>query len=203
MTRIRQLFVLTAAAAVFGGCDDPAGPDGQARVQVLLTDAPAEYFASAEVTISRVYLQGGGEEDAAPVDLFNDAENPHVYDLLLLQDGVTADLTGLVDVPDADYGQLRLVVSSAVITLADGYTFSDGTTEKELQIPSGAQSGIKVQLTEPVAAVEGSTTIVVVDFDVYENFVIQGNPDTPAGIHGILFTPVLRETDREVETDEG
>jgi hypothetical protein len=37
-----------------------------------------------------------------------------------------------------------------------------------------------------------------VDFDVSQNFVIQGNPETPAGIHGILFTPVLRAIVRDV-----
>jgi hypothetical protein len=38
--------------------------------------------------------------------------------------------------------------------------------------------------------------VVLVDFDVDQNFVIQGNPETPAGINGILFTPVLRELSR-------
>jgi (2Fe-2S) ferredoxin len=34
--------------------------------------------------------------------------------------------------------------------------------------------------------------MLVVDFDVSESFVIQGNPQTPAGIHGMLFKPTLR-----------
>ena len=45
------------------------------------------------------------------------------------------------------------------------------------------------------------TTIVLVDFDVNENFRLQGNPETPAGLQGILFTPVLKEKSRTV--DEG
>lgn len=211
MTRIRYAGGLAAAIAVFAGCESPAGPEGMARLQVLLTDAPSDMIASAEVAISRVYLQRGdetevdgeaqaeGDESAGRVDLFNDPENPQTYDLLLLQDGVTAALTEEVEIPAGDYAQLRLVVQSATITLAEGYEFSDGTMEKELFIPSGAQSGIKVQLTSAVDAEAGTTTIVLVDFDVNDNFVIQGDPDSPGGIENILFTPLLREKSRDVE----
>lgn len=38
----------------------------------------------------------------------------------------------------------------------------------------------------------GSETTLVLDFDVGRNFVIQGNPYTPAGIKGVLFTPLVR-----------
>ena len=55
---------------------------------------------------------------------------------------------------------------------------------------------------EPLEADEGETTIIVVDFDVAQNFVIQGNPDTPAGIHGILFTPTLAEKSRDQEDND-
>ena len=42
-------------------------------------------------------------------------------------------------------------------------------------------------------------TIVVVDFDANESFVIQGDPESPDGIKSILFTPVLRELSRTAE----
>jgi hypothetical protein len=64
-------------------------------------------------------------------------------------------------------------------------------------VPSGSQSGIKVDLGSAIVADDGETTVIVVDFDVDQNFVIQGNPETPAGIMGILFTPVLKEKSRE------
>jgi hypothetical protein len=59
------------------------------------------------------------------------------------------------------------------------------------------QSGIKVQLSAPLEAEAGELTIVVVDFDVDRNFVLQGNPDTPAGLKDVLFTPLLHEERRE------
>jgi hypothetical protein len=197
MTKFRLVFGLTLILGALNSCSDPSGPEGAARVRVLLTDAPSDYIASAEVHISRVYLQGGGEENAPRVDLFDDAEDPLVFDLLELRDGITADLTGDVEVEVGTYRQMRLVVDHATVTLAEGYTFSDGSTSKSLFIPSGAHSGIKIQLSEDIEAEPGETTTLVVDFDVDQNFVIQGNPNTPAGIHGILFTPVLHEKSRQ------
>ena len=35
------------------------------------------------------------------------------------------------------------------------------------------------------------------EFDVDANFKIQGNPDSPAGLKSILFTPSLTEKSRE------
>jgi len=186
-------------------CDDGVGPmDGPAQIRILLTDAPADYLESADVCISRVYLVPGKdrEDDEGNgngpnwVDLFNDPEDPLCYNLLELRDGITADLTDAVEVEPGEYGQLRLVVSWAEVTLAEGYEFRDGTITKPLFIPSGMQTGIKVQLYQAIEAESGTLTTLVVDFDVNENFVIQGNPHTPAGIHGILFTPMLKEKGR-------
>jgi hypothetical protein len=66
-------------------------------------------------------------------------------------------------------------------------------------VPSGAQSGIKVNLAGAIEAEVGELTVIVVDFAVDDSFVIQGNPGTPAGIMGILLTPTLHEKSRQEE----
>ncbi|TVP46435.1 MAG: DUF4382 domain-containing protein [Gemmatimonadales bacterium] len=195
---------LSMALLFVTGCDagTPVQGEGEARVQILLTDAPADYIEEAWVWISRVYLIPGEEdpEQGPPfVDLFNDAENPLSYDLLTLRDGVIADMTGEVDVPAGRYNQLRMIVADAEVTLVDGYTFSDGGSTRKLFIPSGARSGIKVNLSEAITTEAGTISVVLVDFDVDQNFVIQGNPASPAGIQGVLFTPKLRELSRTVD----
>jgi hypothetical protein len=66
-------------------------------VQVQVTDAPSDNVQSAEIWVSRVYLQGGpGHErdtlDASTGgwrDLFNNATAPFKADLMLLRNGVT------------------------------------------------------------------------------------------------------------------
>jgi hypothetical protein len=177
------------------GNDSPGDAEGTLRV--MLTDAPVDLLESALVTISRIYLVAA-DADSGFVELLPEGEDPKTYDLLLLQDGIEALLAD-TPVPEDSYAQLRLVVDEATVTLADGYEFRDGTTSRTLHVPSGQQSGIKIKLAEPIVIEEGVILIVVVDFDVNDNFVIQGNPDTPAGIHGILFTPVLKEKERRSE----
>jgi hypothetical protein len=188
--------------AALGACESSTdATDDTAVIKILLTDAPVDYIEEAWVEIPRVYLISGEQEpeEGPPfVDLFNDPASPRTYDLLTLRDGITADLTGEVEVPAGQYRQLRLIVSRAEITLREGYAFNDGTRTRSLFVPSGAQTGIKVDLLEPVNAERGTLQIILVDFDVDQNFVIQGNPETPAGIHSILFTPRLREIARNV-----
>lgn len=194
-----------ALAALLGAgiaaCDSTTGPDDTARIRIHLTDAPADYIESAQIWVSAVYLQrddDDGEGDPR-VYLFDDKANPKSFDLMLLRDGITADLTGVVDVEPGDYGQLRLIVDSAFVTLKAGYEFRDGGNTAPLKVPSGSRSGIKVQLDDEIDAEGGALVDLVVDFDVNENFKLQGNPETPAGINGILFTPSLKEKSRSVE----
>ena len=186
-----------AAASVSAGCGDNTGPqDGTARVTVALTDAPDPMFAEAVVEIGAVSLIPAG----GPPVMLTDAGGTH--DLLTLQDGVMVDLATL-DIDPGRYLQLRLVVLSASVTLAEGFEFSDGTMgPRDLSVPSGAQSGIKVNLRtvgEPAGVdISSGETILVVDMDVSQNFKIQGSAGTPAGIRDVKFTPLLRATLRDV-----
>lgn len=192
--------LLAAGALVLGAaaCSENSTGVELSGVRVLLTDAPSDVIASAEVWISRVYLQGGDDEETegGRVDLFNDSETPQHYDLLTLRDGVTTDLTGVVEVDVGLYRSLRLVVDSARVTLVEGVSFEDGSDNATLFVPSGSSSGIKVLLNNDLEAVEGETTTLTVDFDVDQNFVIQGSAG-PGGIRGIIFTPMLRELTRD------
>lgn len=198
--------ILTTVLVVLTGCTDSGDStkSGVSAVRVVLTDAATDYLAEAEVRISSVRLVPGDdvatEADGSPhLELLDAEESPRTFDLLELRDGVTAFLAEK-PVPEGTYEQLRMIVEDARVVLADGYTFEDGTTEASLTVPSGPQTGIKVALDGGIAAEEGTVTIVVVDFDADESFVIQGDPESPAGIRGILFTPVLREIGRSMES---
>jgi hypothetical protein len=154
------------------------------RVRLLLTDAPAPEIESAVVWISRAYLVPGDDaEDGQFVTL---TDEPQEYDLLELQNGVTA-LLGEADVPSGPYAQLRLVVDSARLTLAAGTTFQDGSGTRMLKVPSGHETGIKVVF--PGGLELADDVDLVVDFDVEQNFVFQGPPTRPMSV---LFTPVLK-----------
>lgn len=181
--------VTLLGCASLTGCNTIFGSD-DARLTVLLTDAPSVMFESAIVNIGEVWLLPDGEEEERVLLTESGGE----FDLLQLRNGVTATIADL-GVPPGFYHQMRLIVNSATVTLANGMEFEDGTTEMALKVPSGAQSGIKINLRpnegEGPLEITGATTLVV-DFDVLRNFKIQGNPATSAGLKGVLFTPLLR-----------
>lgn len=197
------LLGLLALLPLVGACEDGTSADN-ARVHIQMTDAPSDMIQSAEIWVSRVYLQGGpghaaDTADASTggrVDLFNNPARPFRVDLLLLRAGLVANLTDSVSVPAGDYKQLRIVVDSAKVTLKAGFKFEDGTTTMSLKIPSGSSSGVKVHLSSAVAAAEGSVLTLLVDVDVNDNFVIQASPNSPTSIRSITFKPVIKEKSR-------
>jgi len=193
---ISTLLVAALTVTAFTSCSDSTAPEGPAHFTVALTDSPGAWFESAEVTIGEFWAtQAGGP----PIMLSDDGGT---YDLLALQNGVMAELaTADIDAP-ARLLQLRLHVVSASVTLKAPYEFADGETTAELFVPSGAQSGIKINLRDAdgnqdgagVDLVPGETILAVVDMDVERNFVFRGSTDDPMALPEVLFTPLLRAT---------
>lgn len=199
------LLVPTLLLAMFAAaCEDAVSVDNPAvlgseatTVRVLLTDAPSPAIGGAMVDIGAVELipADGGD----PVVLADEGTDGFV-NLLDLQGTATMPIAD-AEIEPGSFAQLRLIVQAARIELADDYAFRDGSTEKDLKIPSGAQTGIKLVLHSadggPLEIVPGET-VLVLDFDVSESFVLLGNPDTPAGIHGAIFKPTIRVTGEDV-----
>ena len=84
-----------------------------------------------------------------------------------------------------DYDLIRLHVAESSITLKDGSSF-------DLKVPSGGQTGIKVFIKPSITVAGGLTAELLLDFDVSRSFVVQGNPNTPAGIKGFIFKPTIK-----------
>lgn len=182
-SRILGLATVLAGAAALAGCD-ATGPQ-LGTVNYLLTDAPGDSIASATVWISKVVLVGDSSQYAVDTSVS--------YDLLSLQNGVTA-LLGSTTVPVGTYEQLRLVVDSARVVLASGLTFANGDSAANLKVPSGMQTGIKVNFGGPIRVAPGQTDLVV-DFDVSRSFVLTGPPTAPLGV---IFKPVIHATVQNV-----
>lgn len=173
MTRSRRslavsLSLLALACGSSGA--DPSSAGGAGKVTILLKDAPADVKA-AVVTIARIELVG----DGAPVVL---RDTPVTTDLLTL----AADVATLVDgatVPAGTYAQLRFVITGAYLDVAGTIYASSptyeglpaGTTvDGQLQMPSYAQSGLKVILPDGGIVVGTDSQTWVVDFDVSQSF---------------------------------
>lgn len=174
---------LALAAALFtvtlaGACADSTAPRA-GKVSILLTDAPGDIKA-AVVTIDRIYLQGSENDSSGRVVL---REDDMTTDLLTLANS-TAGLVDGVTVPGGNYSQLRFVISGAYIEVenADGSTSiyassptyaglpAGATVAGNLQMPSIAQTGIKVNLAGGSVSVDGDQKVLLVDFDVSKSF---------------------------------
>ena len=166
--------LLLALAPVAAACSDTSGPGGNHRLSLHLTDAPGD-FLSAVVTIEEIYLQGADGR----VTLSN---TPTTVDLVDLANS-TAEIVDDAVVPAGVYSELRFVISGAYIEVENASGGSDiyatsgsyaglpqgALVTGSLQMPSFAQSGLKVELVDGELEVTADQDILV-DFDVSESF---------------------------------
>lgn len=167
------------------GCEKGVDNSDTGTLSIKLTDAPfpIDMVSEANVTINKIEVRKDqSESEGNPFLVLS--EDEFTYNLLDLQNGITADLIE-IEVPVGDYNLVRLYVSSANIKLTDATVYN-------LEVPSGDETGIKIFVEPSIRVVGGLTTELVLDFDASQSFVVQGDPFTPAGINGFIFTPVIR-----------
>jgi hypothetical protein len=169
---------------IFTGCSKD---NGNGRLVIKVTDAPfpISYIESATVTIIKVEIRKAGDcvSDGNPFSVI--WEGSAEFNLLELRNGLVAELLDL-EIAAGEYNLIRLYVDEAGLTLKEeGGSFT-------VKVPSGQQAGIKIFI-DPGLVVEGGLTAeLLLDFDLSNSFVIQGNMDSPAGIKGFNFKPVIR-----------
>ena len=211
MVRSTARLAALALAISLTACDEATGPDGGSLsvrmsrddaataaaamvaadlVQATMGPVALDAVASIDVTITAVQVQREGEDEESGPWVTLDLVAPATVNLLALPtEGGEGLLVATGDLEAGTYAHLRLLFSEATITLSQdvtlgAITFTAGT-EYELTIPSGAQTGIKVQLGG-VEVPEGGAAEVELLFDAATsigNVLVTGN--------GLQMTPVL------------
>lgn len=166
MNRIARLLL----AGLLAGCS------GTGSLQLELTDAPPDVEAMEQVVVTlaraQAHLAGHGAKDGEEVaggwvDLPLAAAE---YDLLLLQDGVTAPLAS-DEVPEGKLTQIRIHIDPAgrnEVVLKSGAVCP-------LDLTAVDSGGVKIN--HPFKAFEirgGTPTRLVVDFDLRESISKEG-----------------------------
>lgn len=199
----RKILALAATLGALASCSGSTdlGP-GEGRIAVRLTDAPfpLDLVESIDVFVVRVEakLEDTSEDEAALAVEDEDASDggwivlatPNAsFDLMDLQNGVNVFL-GDAAVAAGAYKSIRLILDTDLssVTLKDGMVLT-GTSSPSIKFPSAGQSGIKVKFDTPILVDEGETTIVLLDFDAEESFVLRGNTIQQ---NGLLFKPVIK-----------
>jgi hypothetical protein len=172
----RPHFLILLAIATFSGiffsaCDknDKNNSEDKAKVQLMLTDAPAVYDA-VYVDIREVLLHS--EVDGwVSVPL----ENPGIYNLLEFSNGLDV-LLGDVYISPGMLSQMRLVLGSENSVVVDGVTYP-------LTTPSGSTSGLKLNMNSQLEA--GLFYKFWLDFDAARSIHVTGNGN-------YMLKPVIR-----------
>lgn len=193
-TRAARALAAAAAFVSLAACGDSTNADS-GKISIVLTDAPGD-MEKAVVTVSEIYLQGSGGK----VVLMN---TPVTTDLLTLANS-TAELVKDATVPAGTYAELRFVVTGGYVEVDDGnggssiYASSPtyaglpagAHVAGTLQMPSYAQTGIKVTTPGGAVKISGEQKVLLVDFDVAQSF-----GKLSGGSGQWAMTPVIKATD--------
>ncbi|MDX1673081.1 MAG: DUF4382 domain-containing protein [Balneolaceae bacterium] len=187
-------FALIIGSLVFTQCEGPLSSTDSdtGRLLLKLTDDPfpTNMVEEANVTIDKVEIRrANAEEDGDDNPFTVLTEKDTTLNLLDLTNGVTATLADL-EIEAGSYDLIRLYISDASVKLI-------GENEpRTMKVPSGAQTGLKIFVDPAIDVAGGLTAELLLDINVSKSFVVQGNPNTPAGIRGFIFKPVIRASNQ-------
>src|SRR6187455_1294442 len=185
MTKLSSASITASAAwlaVLLSACGGGGGGDS-GTLRLALTDAPACGFDRVDVTVQKVRVHKSGSANEADDGWSEVVLQPaKQVDLLSLTNGALVEL-GQTPLPAGKYTQMRFVLSpnNAANPLANSVTPTGGN-ETAVSTPSGAQSGLKMNLDIEVEA--NKVADFALDFDTCRSFVRLGNS-------GYLLKPVI------------
>ncbi len=156
------------------------GTVARSGFSLRLTDAPVDGLQAVVMKFTMVKLRS--TDGSWTTYEFDDSSKPSI-DLLGLQGTKTADLLVNMDVKSDDYDEIRLIVSDEPMA---NYVNTPGGP-RELKIPSGSSSGLKVKGNFSITDTRPAS--LVIDFDLRQSVTMAGNSGK------YIFKPVLRLVD--------
>ena len=198
LSRITPFNMITVAslALILSACDSDNPPSPTGSLSISVTDAPVDTAQKVVVEFTGVEIKPANGNSISYDFTERCTADPAScqIDLLTLSNGVSQQLLDDETVPAGLYNWLRLMVKAEPIT-QDSYIVIDGN-EFELRIPSGAQTGLKLNRGFVVPA--GGTASFTIDFDLRKSV------HDPVGSSDYLLRPTLRIVDNtEIGTLSG
>lgn len=170
-----SLALIFALAIVVAGCSTGSN-SGMGTLKVLMHDAPIDSADAVNVFIERVEVNNTQSEEGWQII----AEPKQSYDLLELTNGAYTVL-GEAQLEAGTYPQLRLILSQT------GHTVEINGTVYDMKVPSGAQTGVKLNVNAEIE--EDVTYRLLLDFDASRS-VVKAGQNNPAVQY--LLKPVIR-----------
>lgn len=154
--------IMTAPVALTGcggGDATPEATTNKASLTVAMTDGPVDEATAVVIEVTGIAVKPV-EGDAITIAF----DTPKSIDLLQLQGSDATDLVQSLELEAGDYAWVRVFINAANDGVLDSYiAFEDGTTV-ELDMPFGADAGLKV--ARQFSLIEGEDATFTIDFDL-------------------------------------
>jgi len=173
--------LMLAALTACGGGGGSSANSG--ALSLSLTDAPVDGASAVVVAFTGIDLQGS--DGTLTTITFPSTQS---IDLLKLQGGATSALTQGAAVPAGTYSWMRLKVLADKNMQNESYITLTNGAQYPLYIPSGAETGLK--LVSPFTVAQGSTTKLVIDFNLRKSITAPPGQDP-----NYILKPALRLID--------
>lgn len=186
MTHTLARGLIYASVITLTACGGGSGSSEQAsdmgRLNLSIGDAPVDGASEVVVVFTGIELHSQGETRSI------EFPEPREIDLLAYQNGATVNLLDDLEVEAGEYQWMRLNVIAEMNRSDGSYILFENGEQYPLFIPSGSQTGLKINRPFRVAA--GSITRLVADFDLRKSII------APPGLSpNYLLKPVLRLMD--------
>ncbi len=170
------------------GADTTGLEDKQPSLSISITDAVVDSAQKVVVQFTGLTIKPKKGDDIEYT-----FESPQSIDLLSLQGSTFTSLISEQVIPTGEYTSIRLHVN-ARDGVNDSYIQLDDGSEHELTIPSGSQSGLKINSNFELKETEDLH--LMIDFDLRKSVVVNHN--------GYKLRPTLRMVDMaDVENISG
>ena len=157
---LRAAMLSTSIALLVGACGGGGGDSAATgTLNLALTDAPVDHADNVVIEFTGVEIKAGDEL----IDITYDT--PRQIDLLALTGGVSEVIVDGQVLPAGQVEWIRLKVNATQggDPMDDSYIVISGVSH-ELTIPSGAQTGLK--LNRPITIPENGVASFTIDFDL-------------------------------------
>ena len=150
---------------MFSSCSDKSTKTtSQGEIKIYLADKPVD-FDAVNIVVSQVSVHMADQDSASGWIVISDTTQ--TFDLLELRNGAMV-LFANHKLDPAHYTQIRLKVADGCSVVVDG-------TPYDLEIPSGEQSGIKIN--HQFQILPGDVYELLLDFDAEKSIHQKGNGD--------------------------
>ena len=154
--KIKHSMAVSALLALLSACSDDAATG---RLTLAVTDAPVDRATAVVVEFTGIDIKPAAGEARG-----FDFEQPRSIDLLALSGSDSETLLQDVEVEAGRYEWVRLRVNAEEDGVTDSYIDLEDGSRHELDVPSGAETGLKLHSGFLVPA--GGAASFTVDFDL-------------------------------------